>query len=240
MIRRLILAAPLVLLAACSTAGPTPDALENTTLPSVTTTAPATETSVSVLATLILTEETAAEARDRISSTSEMRESDMRFGLMNEAEYIELVTPRTGDSTLVGEGPINVAAFPVTRTNGLGELNGFARDWISKDESYTIREELTYLDSAASAVTYAERLVAELQSRGIAAGKHSTPNVVFVAEFGVKEARTKRACNSVAVARRDRLVATAIISNLCTVSTGPWAEILTANQLERVETSLGL
>lgn len=229
-----------MLLSSCANPGPTPDALESDTLPYATTTAPASETSVSVLASIVLTEETAAEARERISSTHEMRESDMRFGLMDDPEYRSLVTPRTGDSTLAGEGPINAAAFPASRTNGLGELNGFARDWVSTDDNYTIREELTYLASAATAASYAERLSKELTAHGISAGSHTTTNVVFVAEFGVKEARTKRACNSIAIAKRDRLVAMAVISNLCNVSTGPWAEILAANQLERIQTSLGL
>lgn len=245
--RGFALSALFVVLAGCSNAGPTPDALEDPALPpGVTTTqvpgAPGsnTATSVSVIAAIPLTEETSAEARTRIETTGEMREADMRFGLMNEDEYNSLAAPQTGEAAVVLEGPINPAAFPQSRTASLGVLNGFAREWISEDQNYTIREELTYLESSSEASTYAKRLVAELQSHGIAKGSHSAPNVVFVAEFGVKEAKTKRPCNSVAVARRDRLVAVSIISNLCTVSTGPWAEVIAANQLERVQNSLGL
>jgi hypothetical protein len=245
--RGFIFSTLLAALAGCSNAGPTPSALEDPTLPpgvtttqAPTTTAQNTATSVSVIAAIPLTEETSAQARSRIETTGEMREADMRFGLMNEDEYNALAAPQTGKATVILEGPINPAAFPQSRTASLGVLNGFAREWISEDQKYTIREELTYLESSSKASTYAKRLVDELQSHGIANGPYSTPTVIFVAEFGVKEAKTKRPCNSVAVARRDRLVAVSIISNLCQVSTGPWAEVIVANQLERSGTSLGL
>ena len=241
MIRRLILAAPLVLLAACSTAGPTPDALENTTLPYVTTTAPAPETSVSVVATLVLTEESLEEVRSRISTTGEILDTDLRFALMDEAAYDTVVAPQTGAATLSNQGALNVAAFPASRTEGVGPIHGYARDWQAADGMYSLREEAAILNDASSAKKYAQRLTSELTARGVVPVKTSVANVVFQATFRIEDAPTpEKACVSVAVASRARLVTVATFSHACTVSAGVWASLVSSYALERANADLGL
>lgn len=234
-----------LLLAACSSTGPAPEALDDTTPDGAETTLVATTTpdlplSLPSAANIGVDGVTLEEARARVASKGALKPADLSFALMDEATYKDLVEPRTGPAAIKAQGGFDRTGDSAQRFAGLSSVIGFTRDWTSADSSYTLREEITLLGSDSEASSYADRLRDELTPLKIPQVTTSAPNVVYAVEFGIKELDPKRQCVSIAIARRGRLVTLATFSHACTTFSGTWSALLSSYALERSAKVLGL
>lgn len=235
----------ILLLQSCSSASPSPEALD-TTSPSPDDTslsAPSTSPlpiSLPSAENIGLDGNTLEAARARIAAGEAPKPSDFSFALMDSAEYKEMVEPRTGPAAIKAQGGFDQTGNPAPRYAGLSSVIGFSRDWVSADESYTLREEVAYLSSESEASTYAKNLKQELSVMKIPEISEKAPNVEYAVEFGIKSLDPARQCVSVAIARRGRLVSLATFSHACTSFSGTWSSLLSSYILDRASKNLGL